>query len=59
MNNQYNITAQVYKTGDNSKQTLLVSQIVDAVSPETAKTLFEWNNSLEFQILRIYSVEKI
>ena len=57
--NQYNITAQVYKTGDTSKQTLLVNQIVDASCPEEASHNFKWHNGLEYQILKIYSVEKI
>lgn len=57
--NQYNITAQVYESGDATKQTLLVNQVIDAHNPEEAANSFKWQNNIEFKIVKIYSVEQI
>jgi hypothetical protein len=57
--NQYNITAQVYESSDTTKQTLLISQVIDAHSIEEASDNFKWQNAIEFNILKIYSIEQV
>jgi hypothetical protein len=57
--NQYNITAQVYESGDIDKQTLLINQVINGRSPEEASDNFKGQNATEFKVIKIYSVEKI
>lgn len=55
---KYNVTAQVYKSNDLYKQTLLVNDVVDASSKE--KAVVEFYDLLpEYEIVKIYSIEEI
>jgi len=56
---QYNITAQVYDLHDTSKQNLLINQVVNAVSTEDAKFQFQDQYRIQFQVVKIHSVEQI
>lgn len=56
----YNITAQVYKTNDPCKQTILFNQEVYSDSPDNAKSKFTDYHLVPYYILvKIYSVEEI
>jgi hypothetical protein len=57
--NQYNITAQVYDLHDTSRQHLLINQVVDAVSKEDAIFQFQDQYRIQFQVVKIHSVESI
>jgi hypothetical protein len=57
--NQYNITAQIYESGDIDKQTLLINQVINGRSPEEASDNFKRQNAIEFNILKIYSIEQV
>lgn len=59
-NKMYNITAQVYKNNDLSKQNLLINEVVDGVSTEKALQNFKLRfPSIEYTLVKIYSVEEI
>ena len=56
----YNITAQVFKNNDISKQHLLINQVVDAESTEEATQNFKLHfPSIEYSLVKIYSAEEI
>jgi hypothetical protein len=56
---QYNITAQVYDLHDTSKQNLLINQVVDALSREDAVFQFEDQYRIQFQIVKVHSIEQV
>jgi hypothetical protein len=56
----FNITAQVFKNNDLSKQNLLINQIYDGSSSEEAITNFKLHfPCIEFSLVKILSVEEI
>lgn len=56
----FNITAQVYKNNDPSKQTILFNQEFDGSSPEDAIKNFKLHfPSIEYTLVKIYSSEQI
>lgn len=56
----FNITAQVYKNNDPSKQTMLFNQEFDGLSPENAVENFKLHfPSIEYTLVKIYSAEEI
>jgi hypothetical protein len=55
----YNITAQVYELHDNSKQHLLINQVVDAKSEQDAVFQFKDQHRIKFQVVKIYSAELV
>ena len=56
----FNITAQVYKNNDPSKQTILFNQVVDGSSNDSATKNFKLHfPSIEYFLVKIYSVEEI
>lgn len=56
----FNITAQVYKNNDTSKQTILFNQVFDGVSPYSAIENFKLHfPSIEYTLVKIYSSEEI
>jgi hypothetical protein len=56
----FNITAQVYKNNDPSKQTMLFNQEFDGLSPENAIENFKLHfPSIDYSLVRIYSAEEI
>lgn len=56
----FNITAQVYKNNDPSKQTILMNQIMDGVSQDDAISNFKLHfPNIEYNLLKIYSAEEI
>lgn len=56
----FNVTAQVYKNNDSSKQTMLFNQTFDGLSPENAIENFRLHfPSIEYSLIRIYSAEEI
>lgn len=56
----FNITAQVYKNNDPSKQTILFNQVVDGSSCDNATKNFKLHfPSIEYVLIKIYSVEEI
>jgi hypothetical protein len=56
----FNITAQVYKNNDVSKQSLLINQIVDAYCDKKALDNFNLHfPSIEYNLVKVYSVEEI
>ena len=57
--NQHNITAQVYDIHDISKQNLLINQVMDAVSAEDAKFQFQDQYRIQFQVVKIHSIEQV
>ncbi len=57
--NQYNITAQVYDLHDTSRQHLLINQVVDAISKEDAVFQFQDQYRIQFQVVKIHSVEPV
>ncbi len=57
---QFNITVQVYKNNDPSKQNLLINQIMDGVNEQEALDRFKLHfPSIEYSIVKILSVEQI
>lgn len=57
---QFNITAQVYKNNDPSKQTILFNQEFDGLSPENAVENFKLHfPSIEYTLVKVYSAEEI
>jgi len=56
----FNITAQVYKNNDPSKQTILFNQVFDGSSPDNAIQNFKLHfPSIEYCLVKIYSAEEI
>jgi hypothetical protein len=56
----FNITAQVYKNNDPSKQNLLINEIHDASSSDEALNHFKIHfPSIEYSLVKIYSTEEI
>jgi hypothetical protein len=56
----FNITAQVYKNNDVSKQNLLINQIVDADCDKKALDNFKLHfPSIEYNLVKVYSIEEI
>lgn len=56
----FNITAQVYKNNDPSKQTILMNQVTDGISQDDAINNFKLHfPSIEYNLLKIYSAEEI
>lgn len=55
----FNITAQVYKNQDTTKQNLLVNQVVEGESSDQALTNFKIHfPSIQYSIVKILSVEE-
>lgn len=55
----YNITAQVYKSNDPTKQTMLLNKEVHSLSEKEAKKKFEdYYLNPHYVLVRIYSVEE-
>ena len=56
----FNITAQVYKNNDVSKQNLLINEVHDGLSSDEALNNFKLHfPSVEYSLVKIYSVEEI
>lgn len=56
----FNITAQVYKNNDLSKQNLLINEIHDGLSSDEALFHFKLHfPSIEYSLVKILSVEEI
>lgn len=56
----YNITAQVYKNNDISKQNLLINQVMDGIDDKEALNRFKLDfPSIEYSLIKILSVEQI
>lgn len=56
----FNITAQVYKNTDSSKQTILFNQVFDGSSSDNAIENFKLHfPSIEYSLVKIYSAEEI
>lgn len=56
----YNITAQVYKNSDLSKQNLLINEITNGESPEKALDNFKLHfPTIEYSLVKILSVEMV
>ena len=56
----FNITAQVYKNNDLSKQNLLINEIYDGLSSDGALNNFKLHfPSIEYSLVKILSVEEI
>ncbi len=56
----FNITAQVYKNNDKSKQTILFNQVFDGISSDNAIENFKLHfPSIEYSLVKIYSAEEI
>lgn len=56
----FNITAQVYKNNDPSKQTILFNQVFDGSSAENAIENFKLHfPSIEYTLVKVYSAEEI
>jgi hypothetical protein len=56
----FNITAQVYKNNDLSKQNLLINEVYDGLSSDAALNNFKLHfPSIEYSLVKILSVEEI
>lgn len=56
----YNITAQVYKNNDLSKQNLLINEVHDGSSSDEALNHFKLHfPSIEYFLVKVLSVEEI
>jgi hypothetical protein len=56
----FNITAQVYKNNDLSKQNLLINEVHDGLSSEEALNNFKLHfPSIEYFLVKILSVQEI
>lgn len=56
----FNITAQVYKNNDLTKQNLLINQVMDGDTSQKALDNFKLHfPSIEYSLVKIYSVEEI
>lgn len=57
---QFNITVQVYKNNDKSKQNLLINQVMDGKNKQEALDRFKLHfPSIEYSMVKILSVEQI
>jgi hypothetical protein len=57
---QFNITAQVYKNNDLSKQNLLIGEVHNGSSSDDALSNFKlYFPSIEYSLVKILSVEEI
>ncbi len=57
---QFNITAQVYKNNDISKQNLLINEVHNGLSPDEALNNFKLHfPSIEYFLVKTLSVEEI
>lgn len=56
---EYNITAQVVDKRDNDKQTILFNDSVHTNSVEEAAVLFNKSHQDIYNILQIYSIQKV
>lgn len=55
----FNITAQVYKNNDFSKQNLLINETVDGINEQEALDRFKLHfPSIEYSLVKILSVEQ-
>ena len=55
----FNITAQVYKNNDLSKQNLLINETVDGINEQEALDRFKLHfPSIEYSLVKILSVEQ-
>jgi len=55
----FNITAQIYDKFDEFKQTILVNDIIKAVSQDEADKTFREIHGINNEIVKIYSVVEI
>lgn len=56
----FNITAQVYKNNDLSKQNLLINEIHNGNSSDEALNSFKLHfPNIEYSLVKIYSIEEI
>jgi hypothetical protein len=56
----FNITAQVYKNSDTSKQNLFINQVMDGDCSNKALENFKLHfPSIEYTLVKIYSTEEI
>jgi hypothetical protein len=56
----YNITAQVYKNNDPSKQNLLINEVHDGLSSDEALNHFKLHfPSIEYCLVKILSTQEI
>lgn len=56
----FNITAQVYKNNDKSKQNLLINQVMDGKNEQEALDNFKLHfPSIEYSMVKVLSVEQI
>ena len=56
----FNITAQVYKNNDLSKQNLLINEVHNGNSSDEALNNFKLHfPSIEYSLVKIYSAEEI
>jgi hypothetical protein len=56
----FNITAQVYKNNDLSKQNMLINEIHNGTSCDEALSNFKLHfPSIEYSLVKIYSAEEI
>jgi hypothetical protein len=56
----FNITAQVYRNNDLSKQNLLINEVHNGASSDEALSNFKLNfPSIEYSLVKIYSAEEI
>lgn len=60
MLNLFNITAQVFKNNDLSKQNLLINQVMDGINEQHALDRFTLHfPSIEYSMVKILSIEQI
>jgi hypothetical protein len=58
--NKYSISAQVYNTFDDHKQTLLVNETISALSKEEAAHKYQYEHpNPNRKVVKIYSIEQI
>ena len=58
--NRYNVTAQVYKNNDPSKQNLLICEFHTGSSSDEALSNFKLHfPSIEYYLVKVLSVEEI
>ena len=55
----FNVTAQIYKTTDQYRQTIFANDIVCADDEHHARLLYKLNLDPEYSVLKIYSAEEI
>jgi hypothetical protein len=56
----FNITAQVYKNNDLSKQNLLINEVHDGLTSEEALNHFKLHfPSIEYSLVKVLSTEEI